>query len=276
MKINHRYIILSLFLFSFIPGHSQINWIRDFSKGYQQALTQNKWMVIDFWAVWCKPCLRMEKQIWQHSKINAIKDDFVFIKLDYNWEAEFIKQYKIEGIPTVLIIDPNGLEIDRKNGLAGDVYDYTSWLKKIPQKGLKNLYRQIIPTIKNKGGSKAYLNLGIAYQQMAMQTSQKEYQKILVQYSNSQFQTIQEKSKDTILLQEVAHYSLLNKAIDQKGKEVLPLLKEISITENTPYITALQNYVTAYCYKLLRKKDLFQAYRQKVSNPDWLALLSYR
>ncbi|GAJ06416.1 unnamed protein product, partial [marine sediment metagenome] len=71
-------------------------------------LTQDfsdKVIIIDFWAVWCSPCL-MFAPIFEKIQKERYQD-FIFIKVNVDEVGSIAQTYRITGIPTTLFIKDN-------------------------------------------------------------------------------------------------------------------------------------------------------------------------
>jgi thiol:disulfide interchange protein DsbD len=95
------------------PG---IDWKPYSEQLLQQALQENKPVIIDFYADWCAPCRELENVTFHHPDIvKQAEDRFVMIKVDVtrggNPDHErLLHQYHVRGVPTIVFIDTEGNE----------------------------------------------------------------------------------------------------------------------------------------------------------------------
>lgn len=69
--------------------------------------------IIYFSAQWCGPCRAM-KPIIEEFETNHT--DIEIVKIDADEEFEMAQQYKITSIPTFILLDEEGTEVNRKRG----------------------------------------------------------------------------------------------------------------------------------------------------------------
>jgi thioredoxin 2 len=81
-------------------------------------------VVVDFWAPWCGPCLRMAPFFEQVSQKLSTK--LRFAKLDTEAQPAVAARFNIRSIPT-LIVFRDGREVARLSG-AMDASQLTRWL----------------------------------------------------------------------------------------------------------------------------------------------------
>lgn len=72
-------------------------------------------VIVDFWATWCQPCLRMAPIF--EALAEEYKGKVRFGKIDTDENQETPGRFGIQGIPT-LIIFQHGKEIDRIVGMV--------------------------------------------------------------------------------------------------------------------------------------------------------------
>lgn len=82
-------------------------------------------VVVDFWAAWCQPC-KMFAPVFKQGA-SKMAGQVVFAKVDSEANPTASAQYKIRGIPT-LILFQNGIEIARHSG-ALPPETFIQWLQ---------------------------------------------------------------------------------------------------------------------------------------------------
>ncbi len=107
-------LLLTLILFSFL-ARSQ-NWIYSFDDAQRLALSTNKPIVIDFWASWCGPCIKMDEEVWKNPELESLLDQFVLLRIDFDSNKLLVTKFGVNAIPTIFISDGNGTVYFSKRG----------------------------------------------------------------------------------------------------------------------------------------------------------------
>lgn len=70
------------------------------SQTFEETITQNDIVIIDFWAPWCGPC-RSFAPIYE--KVSENHSDIVFAKVNTEEEQDLAEHFQIRSIPTLMI-----------------------------------------------------------------------------------------------------------------------------------------------------------------------------
>ena len=115
-------LVVSMFTAWLYPQTSHasgVNW-QDLTVDEALALaTQDgSEVLVDVYATWCGPCQQLDAEVFPTELVGTATDDLIAIRLNAE-EGEgpaVVERYHVVGYPTVLLLQPDGVEIDRMFG----------------------------------------------------------------------------------------------------------------------------------------------------------------
>ncbi len=81
----------------------------------KEAIESGKVTVIDFWATWCGPCIKLGPIVEELAE--KFGDKALIGKINIDEESEIVSEYAIRSVPTILFFK-DGKLVDRSVGLV--------------------------------------------------------------------------------------------------------------------------------------------------------------
>lgn len=97
-------------------------WMTDFAKAQAEAARLHRPLVAHFHTKWCPPCRKMEKEILHTPAfLKQLDEGFVAVKVDLDSPAngKYQRQYRVESMPTDVMLSHDGKLLNRSEGYNG-------------------------------------------------------------------------------------------------------------------------------------------------------------
>lgn len=121
---------------------NEINWLENVDEALTVASEKNVPVFIHFTGSdWCGWCKKLKAEVYDHSPfIDYADKNLVMVKLDYPrsipqsdetkaYNQEMLKKFRIQGFPTVVLLNSQGAEIGRTGYQQGGPEAYIEHLK---------------------------------------------------------------------------------------------------------------------------------------------------
>ena len=119
MKLKHVVIGVGALCLLATGANAAVRWSDEsYGQVIARAQKENKYVFIDFYATWCGPCKRLDAVTFKDEKVGELLNSMIAV----DWDAEkdpwiaTAKQYKVHAYPTLIVLGPDGKEIDRQLG----------------------------------------------------------------------------------------------------------------------------------------------------------------
>ena len=138
--------LLSISLVILIGLHGSLSagdaWMTNYEAAKIKAAAEQKPLLLEFTGSdWCPPCIRLNKEVFsQAAFLDYAAKELVIVKLDFprkkaqsaELKAQNVAlrdQFGIRGYPTVLLLTPDGKQIDQTGYRRGGAEAYVKHLK---------------------------------------------------------------------------------------------------------------------------------------------------
>ena len=100
----------------------EIQWQTNLNEAHQDAVLENKPMLIVFDADWCKYCEKMADKTFHDSSVSSyVNDKFIPVRLDLAENAKVAEILEIERIPCTIALSPRADLLGRVVGYVNTV-----------------------------------------------------------------------------------------------------------------------------------------------------------
>lgn len=93
-----------------------IPWEEDFTTGMARAAEEAKPAVLVLYADWCQWSGRLFRESLEDARIKALRDRFLWLKVNSDRERDFQERFGQRGFPLVVVLDPQGKVIHTIDG----------------------------------------------------------------------------------------------------------------------------------------------------------------
>ena len=100
-------------------AESKVNWLYNMDDALSRAQSENKPIMIDFYADWCGPCRQLDRDTYSDDALSAfLNENLVCLKINVDKNKTLASNYNIVSIPAIVFLSPDGTRIGKWVGFT--------------------------------------------------------------------------------------------------------------------------------------------------------------
>ncbi len=117
-------LIAALLIVAPLAAQGPTKWEENLDKALVRAKAEHKTVLLDLWAGWCGPCLKLQRDTFPSAQGEAALRKVVATSVMVETKervqnphgVDLASRFQLEAFPTLIMIDENGKEIRRHVG----------------------------------------------------------------------------------------------------------------------------------------------------------------
>ncbi|CAN5374617.1 hypothetical protein BH11ARM2_BH11ARM2_20180 [soil metagenome] len=111
-------------------------WLTSLEEAKKVANATHRQIFVDFMATWCGPCKMLDKDVFTTPEFKATSKKLVFLRIDVDAQKNIGAAYKIEAMPTQMVLSKDGAIVGTTVGYGGKkvFFDWLNPLIAAPKK----------------------------------------------------------------------------------------------------------------------------------------------